>query len=135
MESLSVCYSCTGRFVSEILLVCCAHSFYFRYNQLVCKYQTETLSMKYSICFKDLIQIVFFISCYHISLNGVPQGSLSNTLILSHTMDSSRWFKDPMHTGEIDHQSANSSPVPYNFISGIPTKIARELVNVCDDPS
>lgn len=50
-------------------------------------------------------------------------------------MDSSRWFKDLMHTGEIDHQSANSSPVPYNFISGIPTKIARELVNVCDDPS
>lgn len=40
-----------------------------------------------------------------------------------------------MHTGEIDHQSANSSPVTYNFISGIPTKIARELVNVCDDPS
>ena len=49
MESLSVWYLRTYQFVSEISLVSCTHSFNFQYNQLVCKYHIDRVSMKHSI--------------------------------------------------------------------------------------
>ena len=36
-------------FISKILLVCCVHSLDFRYRELVRKYHTDRLCMKYSI--------------------------------------------------------------------------------------
>ena len=38
-------------FISKILLVCCVHSLDFRYRELVRKYHTDRLCMKYSISF------------------------------------------------------------------------------------
>ena len=48
-KSLSVRYVNNRCFISKILLVCCVHSLDFRYRELVRKYHTDRLCMKYSI--------------------------------------------------------------------------------------
>ena len=49
--SLSMRYVNNRCFISKILLVCCVHSLDFRYRELVRKYHTDRLCMKYSISF------------------------------------------------------------------------------------
>ena len=42
-------------FISKILLVCCVHSLDFRYRELVRKYHTDRLCMKYSISISSVL--------------------------------------------------------------------------------
>ena len=60
-------------FVSEISLVRCAHSFdLLIQKQLVCKYRTPALSMKYSLCI--YLSCCVFMSRFGSDLNQIRNG-------------------------------------------------------------